>query len=92
MREAQGRCSSREFAEWVAYEAIEPFGCDRTDVGFAIVASTVAKSVGAKNVKLRDFMPQFKSGSRRMPEKELQMRWEAFASMHNAVIEQRKRK
>ena len=60
--EAQQRISSREFAEWIAFNQIEPFGPDRADIGHAIVASTVANSAKGKKGKtyrISDFLPRF---------------------------------
>jgi len=31
VREAQQRCSAKEFAEWLAYDLVEPFGAWRDD-------------------------------------------------------------
>jgi hypothetical protein len=36
--------SSREFAEWQAFFKTQPFGHERFDLGFAVVAATVANS------------------------------------------------
>ena len=51
--------SSREFAEWLAYERLEPFGPERADARAALVAQTVANYAGrtAKRwLTLRDFL------------------------------------
>lgn len=50
----------REFAEWIAYAQIEPFGPDRQDYAVAIVAHTVAQTMGGKSARSltpRDFLP-----------------------------------
>lgn len=60
--QAQQQISSREFAEWMAYNRIEPFGYERTDLGHAITAATVANSVKGKKgrtAKITDFLPRF---------------------------------
>ena len=60
--EAQQRISSREFAEWMAYNRIEPFGYERSDLGHAITAATVANSARGKKgrtAKVADFLPRF---------------------------------
>lgn len=60
--QAQQQVSSREFAEWMAYNRIEPFGYERTDLGHAITAATVANSVKGKKgrtAKIIDFLPRF---------------------------------
>lgn len=53
---------SREFAEWLAFNKIEPFGDARADLRSGIVASIVAncnRAKGAKAFKPTDFMPDF---------------------------------
>lgn len=62
--QAQQQISAREFAEWMAFNRIEPFGAERMDIGFAIVASTVANSLKGKKgspFKLTEFLPMFTS-------------------------------
>lgn len=54
--------SSREFAEWMAFHDMEPFGEERADLRSAIVASTVANAHRGKRQrrsKPEDFMPKF---------------------------------
>jgi hypothetical protein len=56
--------SSREFAEWMAYYELEPFGEERADLRSAIVASTVANAHRdpkrrRKPFRPLDFMPRF---------------------------------
>ncbi len=56
--------SSAEFAEWMAYYAIEPFGEERADLRMGILASLIA-NVNRDSKKQRepfapaDFMPKF---------------------------------
>ena len=60
--ELQLRMSSHEFAEWRAYAQIEPFGQDRSDLGAAIVAATIANVNRAENqppFSPKDFLPDF---------------------------------
>lgn len=40
--EAQARISSAEFAEWMAYAELEPFGQGREDVRAGVIASLIA--------------------------------------------------
>ena len=51
--------SSRELSEWIAYDALEPFGEQRADLRSAIVASTVANCHRASGTpfSVSDFMP-----------------------------------
>ena len=57
---AQREISSAEFAEWIAYDRIDPFGEERADLRAAIIAATVANAFRGKNGKTFmpvDFMP-----------------------------------
>lgn len=54
--------SSHEFAEWMAYARLEPFGQDRFDIPAAIVAATVAnvhRSSDTNPYEIKDFLPNF---------------------------------
>jgi hypothetical protein len=56
--------SSREFAEWIAYYRLEPFGETRADLRAAIVACTIANAnrnpkKQRRPFKPADFMPEF---------------------------------
>ena len=60
----QEQLSSKDFAEWMAYYAVEPFGEERADLRNAIVASTIANAYrDTKRTKKPfspgDFMPEF---------------------------------
>lgn len=64
LAEAQARISAREFAEWMAYYTLEPWGQERADLRAGIIASTVANANrDAKKrrqpFKPQDFMPAF---------------------------------
>lgn len=63
---------SREFAEWLAYYSLDPFGEQRGDLRAGIVASTIANAFRAKGSRLfraGDFMPKFEAdGEERDPE------------------------
>ncbi|NBQ49118.1 MAG: DUF4035 domain-containing protein [Marivivens sp.] len=61
--EAKRRCTVREFAEWIAYDRIEPIGAVRDDIRMAILATVVARGAGSKTAKPKDFMPDFSGGS-----------------------------
>ena len=57
-----GEISSRDFAEWMAYSRLEPWGEERADLRAGIVASTIANSnrgKGQKPFKPQQFMPDF---------------------------------
>lgn len=47
--------SSREFAEWMAYNRLEPFGDLRADYRSGMLAALVAQAFGA-DAKPEDFM------------------------------------
>jgi hypothetical protein len=57
--------SSHELTEWMAYERVAgPLGGLRTDVGAAIVASTLAnihRDKRARAYKLADFLPEWQT-------------------------------
>ncbi len=46
--------SPRQWADWVEYHAIEPWGFDVEDARTALIASTIGRSVGA-DVNAADF-------------------------------------
>jgi hypothetical protein len=54
--------TSLQFAEWMAYSRLEPWGEEREDLRAGIVASTIANvnlRKGKKPFKPQDFMPSF---------------------------------
>lgn len=54
--------TSVQFAEWMAYSRLEPWGEERDDLRMGIVASVIANSNRAKErkpFKPTDFMPSF---------------------------------
>jgi hypothetical protein len=54
--------SSLQFAEWMAYSGLEPWGEERDDLRMGIIASTIANVNRGKNTKPfkpTDFMPSF---------------------------------
>lgn len=57
MAELQARMSSQEFAEWMAYAQIEPFGGSRADLRFAMIATLIAGIAGVKGFDPYDFLP-----------------------------------
>lgn len=57
-----GEISSRQFAEWMGYARLEPFGEDRDDLRMGIIASTIAnanRGKGGKAFTPQQFMPQY---------------------------------
>lgn len=62
VRRAQREIDSREFAEWMAYHELDPFGGERGDLQAGIIAATLAnvnRSKGTQPYKPGDFMPKF---------------------------------
>lgn len=51
--------SSRDIAEAMAFERLQPLSETRADYRHAILCSVIASSSGAKKVKLEDFIPKF---------------------------------
>ena len=54
--------SSRDFAMWMAYSRLEPWGEERDDLRMGIVASTIANANRGKGQKAftpDQFMPSF---------------------------------
>lgn len=46
----------RQWAEWVEYFGLEPWGFDVDDAGMGTLAATIAAAAGAKGLKPQDFM------------------------------------
>lgn len=55
----QQEWTSRQFAEYVAFYRLYPYGEGRADLRTGILASTIAQCHGSKNAKVSDFMPEF---------------------------------
>lgn len=49
VEECQQHISAREFAEWQAYDRIEPFGVDRLPFYFGTIAATIANTQRSKS-------------------------------------------
>lgn len=49
--------SCQQFAEWCAYDQIDPFGAERQDLNFAMVLSMLAQVFGNKNARPEKYMP-----------------------------------
>jgi hypothetical protein len=73
VRRAQAEISSAEFAEWIAYCGIDPFGEERDDLRAALVACTVANTFSKKRYKPADFMPDFDKHTEPMDAQQLEM-------------------
>ena len=67
-----------QFAEWMAYSTLEPWGEERDDLRMGIVASTIANVNRGKNskpLKPQDFIPSFEQET----EEEASLRLQAKA-------------
>lgn len=55
--------SSNEFADWMAFYQLNPFGVYRADINAATIAATIANANAAKGKKftIKDFLPEFKA-------------------------------
>lgn len=87
VRELLSRVDSKELAEWIAYDMIEPIGSVRTDLAAGIVASTVANCHRGKNQSAfspMDFMPLQKPAEEQTPE-EIGKKLRAFSIMNKSV-------
>lgn len=83
--EAQSRISSAEFAEWIAYDRIDPYGQERADLRAGMIASTIANfsTVKGKQFTAADFMPDFLNRKRKQTVEEMRANFAAFAAAHN---------
>ena len=64
---AQAEIDAAEFAEWMAYYSLEPWGQERGDLRAGIVASVIANTQRGKGKAFtpQDFMPQFEAPKRK---------------------------
>lgn len=80
MTELLSSTSSRELAEWMAYEQLEPFGEVRGDLRMARICLAIAQSGGAKDVKLSDFMLDFTKAWREQPKLSIEQQAKVISS------------
>ena len=82
---AQKEISSKEFAEWMAYEQLSPGYPEREDAQAAVVAQTVYNMMRAKGRArpLKDFLLNFRVPERR-PAEEMMMTLLSWAKAMNA--------
>ena len=88
VKEAQARVSSREFAEWLAYERVEPDLELRVDFGFALLASILVNSnrdpkKRNKPYGVEDFLPKWDHEDKpaRPSKTELKVKLQQFAGL-----------
>jgi hypothetical protein len=83
--ELQERMSSAEFAEWIAFSQIEPFGFEAEFLGHAQTAAVIANANRGKDaqpLKVKDFMPKTTT-----PEPQTAEQMAATAAIVTAVME-----
>lgn len=89
----QREVSSAEFAEWIAYYTVEPFGEQRADLRSAIIATVIAnvnRGKGQRPFKTDDFMPDFgKPDKRKQSDEQIAATFTAFIEQHNAAQRRR---
>lgn len=86
--------SSREFAEWVAFDRMNPGEPERTDLQTALIASVIANSNRGKKGKpyeMDDFMLKFQ---KRKPKTshDVAVKLKAWMSQYNNFLETKKKK
>ena len=61
VKRAQNEIDSREFAEWVAFESIDPGGTTRSDWQAASICATIVNSTRTKGspAKVKDYLLEF---------------------------------
>lgn len=87
MRDLQQEIDAHEFAEWMAFDRICPFGDERADLRAGIIASTIANcaAFGKKRTfKPSDFMPEFDRKPKTLDE--LEARFKLFVGLHNENV------
>ena len=88
MRELLGRLDSREFAEWMAFYRMDPWGEERADVRMAQLCAMYAnvnKGKRGKQYKIEDFMLFAEKPSDKKP-----MRGEVASAMVSRLLPRRK--
>ena len=96
VRRAQIEISSREFAEWVAYEEESPGYPERGDLNAAFVCKTLVDVMSSKKgtrYSVQDFMPKFdKKRQRTFPTmKELKIKLQTSLRTAKIAIERDKK-
>jgi len=89
VRQAQAEISGNEFAWWLAYMELEPFGEERGDLRSAIIASTIAnahRKKGARPFKPEEFMPDF-DGSRKAAKRLTAKNWRSQRAGMKAMLQ-----
>jgi len=85
VRRAQQEIDSSEFAEWIAYDRLDPYGPERADLNAAIIAREVALPNMKKGAKITpaDFMPKYGRRPERQTVSQMRANFAMFAAAHN---------
>ena len=80
--------SAREFAEWMAYDRIDPFGSERADWRSASIAALLANiyrddKQRSKPFEVNDFMPKFDAPPSDEPVEAWRAQKAAFMALKN---------
>lgn len=80
--------TSRQFAEWLAYSNVEPFGEQRADLRSAIIACVTAnvwRGKGQKALKPEDFMPFRENPEKAEVQQTMQQQQNIFERINKAA-------
>lgn len=83
--EAQSRIDAREFAEWIAFGNVEPFGYERIELAIAVAASAICNTWGAK-VKPKDLIPDYEK-AKPQTEQEMERLLDVYVERVNTFFE-----
>jgi len=83
VREMLARIDSLELAEWMAYYALDPWGCQRDDLQAGIIACTIANANSGKGRAFQpiDFMP-YADGKQDQTQDDMKAILETIAGQH----------
>ena len=84
--EAKVRCTYREFREWQVFYSLYPWGEERQDLRFGIVASMLAQRWGSRSAKPSDFVLRPAGELRRQSAGQMESVLRTFAAVHNARV------
>ena len=86
VKQAQREIDAREFAEWIAFFRLEPYGAEINDMQFASIKMMIAAAASGKKQKLSDHL-LVKPPSKRQSREYMMSQFEAFKNAHNAALE-----
>ena len=98
VRRCQEEVDSREYAEWMGFYEIRPFGEEANDFRGAVapwVNANIHRGKGSSGPRIEQFYPRFSSSTSidRSEEniKNMRMQFECFVASHNNKVKKRKR-